>query len=147
MPYHEEWAAVEAKLELLASDAEKPHDQSERLRQRLEDIGGGDFLAYLQSVHVEYGRALGITVHRQAAESPLVQEKKRALEGLLREYITHLSGLTTRYSADDQKALVATLLAPYAEAKAESRAARSRSAQPASDPGTSKPPDDAASTP
>lgn len=137
LPYEEEWTAVEAKLNLLETDAKKPAGEGERLRERLVAIGGDDFLTHLQSVHVEYGRALGITVHRQAGETPLVLEKKRALIALIREYIVHVSGLNNRYAAAEQKALAATLLGPYVDAKAESKSTSPR--QPKTDSGKADP--------
>lgn len=134
LPYDEEWAAIEAKLNLIETDATLA--DGERLRERLMALGSADFLTHLHAVHADYGRALGITTVRSGAESPLVQEKKRALEELIREYVLHLSSYTTRHAPAERKALAETLLKPYIEAKASPP--RAASSKPTS-PDTGKP--------
>jgi hypothetical protein len=96
LPYAEEWAQSERRLELIASD---------ELEAEIEALVGEPYLPLLRQAHEAYGIALGITKAKEAAPAAA-----RVLEPLreLKEAITsYARGVIGTMDEDDPKSVKA----------------------------------------
>jgi hypothetical protein len=92
LPYAEEWAQSERRLELIAA---------EELEDELEALCGKPYLPLLQQAHAAYGDALGITKRKDSpVEATRVLEPLRQLKDAIASYARGVIGTMNELDPD-----------------------------------------------
>jgi hypothetical protein len=133
LKYKEEWAQVEARLDMI---------QRESIDQLLASIGATPVLANLIAAHEAYGKAIGITATSIPVEDPKVRAALDTVVAALRAYVLRVAALAdpeaTSAADKDRNALVEKLLAPLQQWESDPIAAAATT-PPAPPPATGTP--------
>jgi hypothetical protein len=121
LPYKEEWAESEARLQRMRQG---------KAAASIKQLGGATFLDHLNSTHAAYGKALGITQQKAAGPAPVsMRDPLEAFTKAVRGYALKVAAYADEDDPATQK-LAAALLEPLASWQSK----QPQSAQPKADP-------------